>query len=900
MSSGSRGPPSGRYGNEYDYDKLRRKPFYPPSNRRDFTSPSTAPAPNTKPVELLNTPSDYPKRPYGSQNPPVGLSSAPPSRGSYSRERPLSGPTPGSYGSYSSGSKKYHYSNYPPSSNGKPEWRGERKLSGGPHVHSPQGTPTQSPNSYNRLPSGLYSEFPGRWKNSYPSTAPSRPTLPPTNRASLTGSVSRPRDRVRGSSSLTKSVKRGDTYYPSRNYSKNVDRYSTRRPDSQNSLVGDFDEDKPNNSDESDDDANDQYQDKPDDDEAASHQHTPEPELESRPETPVLKLEPLPEPVTPVELLSENSTRQYPLTRLEAEYDALVAAFEADKNPIHSKYSRSAKSFNEYPFYRKNLRRFFNNKDAIVARFRDHRLRTHKKKLSLWKTYTEGSKVWEETSAKMEEQLRLLHPPDDEHRKELEAINIRPKTSDSSQVATPSGAPPSSGRRSRRHGDLVTTEAEFQEILKSLEKQDEEDPIIKASKVAAKIPDLILDPVERDVVKFMDSNNLVTDHDEWTKRVKTDFINNFSEQEQVLFCEAFCRYPKRFGAISRFMGGLRTVNECVIHYYITKKDVNYKYLVAQYKKKSSKKSSRRPKTTKSRNPSQTGTPGSTPSSSARADDETQEKEEFAPLSITPPEQEDDKKRVAPPLEGDKKRKRTEETVPLPPVPSGMAQALPQQYQQKLPIQPAQLAAQLGPYDDHRSTSSYWSITEATMFPSLLMEFGTKWTAIADRLTSKTATMVRNYYQRNAEKNGWTRIAEDADKRLEARYLAATGHYPVPPTAPTNGTFYHYQPMEPLVPVGTFQHQPQPVNRLPIPEQFVPVQPAAPPPGRNSISSLLTSDTPAPPPNPTKALIMSLLNSDTPTKPVLPPTKSSLNALLNSPSQPSRSNISTLLADSDKE
>ena len=48
-------------------------------------------------------------------------------------------------------------------------------------------------------------------------------------------------------------------------------------------------------------------------------------------------------------------------------------------------------------------------------------------------------------------------------------------------------------------------------------------------------------------------------------------MNNFSEREHELFCEGFCLHPKRFGAIARHMGGLRSASECVVHYYMTKK-----------------------------------------------------------------------------------------------------------------------------------------------------------------------------------------------------------------------------------------------------------------------------------------------------------------------------------------
>lgn len=43
-----------------------------------------------------------------------------------------------------------------------------------------------------------------------------------------------------------------------------------------------------------------------------------------------------------------------------------------------------------------------------------------------------------------------------------------------------------------------------------------------------------------------------------------------------------------------------------------------------------------------------------------------------------------------------------------------------------------------------AASSYWSVVEQSDFPKLLKSFGTDWPAIAQHMTTKTATMVRNY------------------------------------------------------------------------------------------------------------------------------------------------------------
>lgn len=67
--------------------------------------------------------------------------------------------------------------------------------------------------------------------------------------------------------------------------------------------------------------------------------------------------------------------------------------------------------------------------------------------------------------------------------------------------------------------------------------------------------------------------------------------------------------------------------------------------------------------------------------------------------------------------------------------------------------------------DHKS--SYWSVKEANLFPELLTQFGSQWSLISERLGTKSTTMVRNYYQRNAAQLGWKSIVEEADFRRNA-------------------------------------------------------------------------------------------------------------------------------------
>ncbi|RFU77283.1 hypothetical protein TARUN_4959 [Trichoderma arundinaceum] len=71
-----------------------------------------------------------------------------------------------------------------------------------------------------------------------------------------------------------------------------------------------------------------------------------------------------------------------------------------------------------------------------------------------------------------------------------------------------------------------------------------------------------------------------------------------------------------------------------------------------------------------------------------------------------------------------------------------------------------------PVRSTQRASSYWTTSEAEMFPGLLSEFGTDWSAIAEHMGTKTYTMVKNYYNRkkDSENPEWEAIVQEADAK----------------------------------------------------------------------------------------------------------------------------------------
>lgn len=651
------------------------------------------------------------------------------------------------------------------------------------------------------------------------------------------------------------------------------------------------------------------------------------------------------------------------LLELQSEFDH---AEEEDEDIPSMRFAlaKPIKDLAEYPFFNSNLIHWSANVEKFSKIISERRTTLKRKQLGLWIHYEALRKENDKKRVFLEEQLKVIHPYDDEARRELQSIDIRVKNNDLSSDAQSQNydSPVQSGRRNRRHGDLVTTEAEFQEILKSLENEEKEDPMIKAKKVSADIPDLILDPVQEEAYKFMDSNNIVHDKAEWATRIKADFMDSFSETEHELFCEAFCRAPKRFGEISRYMGGMRSSEECVVHYYMTKKAVNYKFLVSQFKKRTSKKTARR-KSSKSKStniPTSDSTSELTPSlAQSIANEQTTEEpepmshpDEKAPVVDPIRSPETNKRKTSGEIVQEKKVDLIHDDVEQPPKkksrkkkeeeegPADVALDVETKSQEAhaqmnpVPIHPAPTEAVVqngvAADDKKKSISSYWSITEVNEFPLLLTAYGSKWTSIADKLTSKTATMVRNYFQRNAEKYGWNELVAAADNRLaqtpnvdgkfskvdstivvkpqkshvESNGLPKTEMHVYDnedehgvPRKPEDQTMMGDAPKPLTVPVGTFQHI------LPLLHGVAAAPATEFEPKRSSVSSLLSdfssptkpyvaplSTGPQVKVEVTKPSIMSLLNADsTPTKPAAVPLPlarpNNLANLLNAPSSP---------------
>ena len=139
------------------------------------------------------------------------------------------------------------------------------------------------------------------------------------------------------------------------------------------------------------------------------------------------------------------------------------------------------------------------------------------------------------------------------------------------------------GRANRRnnnasfgYGDAVRSEAEFLEILASLETADMRDPNVRATRTAAVVPDMVVDDSERkDLLALADTRRLVLD--------PVDFyalgapLDIWTEEEVQTFCKRFSQHPKQFGRIAADLSE-KTTAQCVLFYYRMKTTIDFRSL----------------------------------------------------------------------------------------------------------------------------------------------------------------------------------------------------------------------------------------------------------------------------------------------------------------------------------
>ncbi|KAM4620805.1 LOW QUALITY PROTEIN: nuclear receptor corepressor 1 [Polymixia lowei] len=119
---------------------------------------------------------------------------------------------------------------------------------------------------------------------------------------------------------------------------------------------------------------------------------------------------------------------------------------------------------------------------------------------------------------------------------------------------------------------IARSEHEISEIIDGLSEQENNEKQMRQLSV---IPPMMYDSEQRRV-KFINMNGLMDDPMKVYK--SRQFMNVWTEHEKEIFKEKFVQHPKNFGLIASYLER-KCVSDCVLYYYLTKKNQNYKTLV---------------------------------------------------------------------------------------------------------------------------------------------------------------------------------------------------------------------------------------------------------------------------------------------------------------------------------
>lgn len=113
----------------------------------------------------------------------------------------------------------------------------------------------------------------------------------------------------------------------------------------------------------------------------------------------------------------------------------------------------------------------------------------------------------------------------------------------------------------------------MERILATIRRAEEVDPVARARKTEAVIPDMILEPSGY-CLQYDDNTSLVQDPLTFYD-MKHETEIEWTAGEDAEFRKLYVQFPKRFGDIADQLPG-RTASDCVNHYYLAKKDKTFK------------------------------------------------------------------------------------------------------------------------------------------------------------------------------------------------------------------------------------------------------------------------------------------------------------------------------------
>ncbi|XP_040843066.1 nuclear receptor corepressor 2 [Ochotona curzoniae] len=323
------------------------------------------------------------------------------------------------------------------------------------------------------------------------------------------------------------------------------------------------------------------------------------------------------------------------------------------------------------------------------------------------------------------------------------------------------------------------SEHEVSEIIDGLSEQEN---LEKQMRQLAVIPPMLYD-ADQQRIKFINMNGLMDD----PMKVYKDrqVTNMWSEQEKDTFREKFMQHPKNFGLIASFLER-KTVAECVLYYYLTKKSENYKSLVRRSYRRRGKSQVR---AGQQQQQQQQQMPRS-------SHEEKEEKEKEAEKEEEKPDAEHDREELSKEKTDDTSGEDNDEKEAV--VSRGRKTANSQgrrkgritrsmaseanSEEAVTPQQSAELASM------EMNESSRWTEEEMETAKKGLLEHGRNWSAIARMVGSKTVSQCKNFYFNYKKRQNLDEILQQHKLKMEKERNARRKKKKAPAVASEEAAF----------------------------------------------------------------------------------------------------------------
>ncbi|XP_032099722.1 nuclear receptor corepressor 2 isoform X8 [Sapajus apella] len=325
------------------------------------------------------------------------------------------------------------------------------------------------------------------------------------------------------------------------------------------------------------------------------------------------------------------------------------------------------------------------------------------------------------------------------------------------------------------------SEHEVSEIIDGLSEQEN---LEKQMRQLAVIPPMLYD-ADQQRIKFINMNGLMAD----PMKVYKDrqVMNMWSEQEKETFREKFMQHPKNFGLIASFLER-KTVAECVLYYYLTKKNENYKSLVRRSYR-------RRGKSQQQQQQQQQQQPQPPMPRSSQEEKDEKEKEKEVEKEEEKPEVENDKEDLKEKTDDTSGEDNDEKEA----VASKGRKTANSQGRRKgritrsmaneanseeavTPQQSAELASM------ELNESSRWTEEEMETAKKGLLEHGRNWSAIARMVGSKTVSQCKNFYFNYKKRQNLDEILQQHKLKMEKERNARRKKKKAPAAASEEAAF----------------------------------------------------------------------------------------------------------------